>query len=141
MRRIRILGFAVAVLALAVAATSASAAEQGKGKKHKGRHAHGVVTKIDKDKDGGSFTVKITEHKKKDAAATAAPAETPPVEKTFKVTADTKFFKAPDKKGDEKQPAAFGDLKDGEHVVVSFEGDVAKEVTIHGRHHKKKAAA
>ena len=139
MRRTRLLGVALAVLALAVAASSASAAEQGKGKKNKGHHAHGVVTKID-HKDGDSFTVKIVERKKKGAAAAAEPAAAP-VEKTFKVTADTKFFKAPAEKGGEKQPATFADLKDGEHLVVAFEGDVATEVTIHAHHHKKKPTA
>ena len=140
MRRNRLLGVALAVLALAVAASSASADEAAKGKKQKGHHAHGVVTKID-HKDGDSFTVTITEHKKKGAATAAAEPAAAPVDKTFKVTADTKFFTAPAEKGGEKQPAAFADLKDGEHVVVAFDGDVAKEVTIHGRHHKKKAAA
>ena len=140
MRQTRIAGVVVAVLALAVAASSAQAA--AKVRKHKKEHAiEGVVKAVEKDKDGGKITVLVGEHHhhKKGGGATATAAAKPAVEKTVRVTADTKFTKVSGKKGAKEQTAGtFAELKDGDRVVIAALGDKAEEVKFHAGHHHKK---
>jgi hypothetical protein len=134
MRLVRTLFVAVVGLALVAAIPSAQAAEKGKGKKAHG--VKGVVAEVKKDgdKDSGTITLHIPEHKNKKTGA-VKPAE----DKTFKVTDATKFIEVSGKKGEKKEEAVtFAAVKDGEHVVVKFEGDTAVEVAIH--HHGKKKA-
>ena len=141
MLRSRLLGVVVAVLALAVAASSAQAA--GKGKKHKTVHAiHGVVKAVEKDKDGGKITVLVGEHAhhhKKGGSVTTTAAAKPAVEKTIKVTPETKFVSMSGKKGAKVETAAtFANLKDGDHVLIAAKGAKAETVTFSAGHHHKK---
>jgi hypothetical protein len=124
-----VLGMALALLALP------QVAEAGKGGKGKGRHGlHGVVTDVAKDKDGGTLTVKVHQHKKKGAAAPAAPEE-----KKFRITAATKIERVSGSKGArEHKPATLAELQKGEHVVVLAEqGNDAQTVLIVPAHKKK----
>lgn len=153
MSRIRTLGVAALALALAAMVSSTKAADENKKKDHGG--VHGVVLKVEKATDTtGSFTIKVEEKKAKDAAATTTEAKAGDAkgeEKTFMVTADTKFVKVAHKKKDaaaadakaeaEETPATFADLKEGEHVAVEATGDAATLVKIHGGKKAKKPAA
>jgi hypothetical protein len=136
MRITRVLGVVAVLLAFAC---FAQAAEKGKGKKKKTHTARGLVTEVkkDADKDEGTFTAKVGGKKAKgDKPAVEA------TEKTFKVTAETKFEKVEHAKKGEKpetKPATFADLHEGDHVVVVAVGDVAKEVKIEVAKKKKNA--
>lgn len=132
MRFIHTLLAAVAGLALVASAPSAQAA----GKAKKPHNVRGVVAEVkkDADKDSGTITVHIPEHKNKKTGEVKAAED-----KTFKVTTDTKFIEVSGKKGEQKQDTVtFAAAKEGEHVVVKVQGDTAVEVAIH--HGKKKAA-
>ena len=152
MRHIRSLLVLVAALALVLAASSAQAAEKGKAKHH-GHAVRGVVTMV--SPDGKSVTIKVTQHHKKGAAATAAPTEA--TEKTFAIKGETKYFfvsgrkgkakkgeaKAVVKKGENMKPATLADVKPGEHVVVvAIKGDakIAKVILIREKKAKKPVA-
>ena len=133
MRLIRTLFVVAAGLALVAATPSTQAAEDGK-KAKKEHHVKGVVAEIkkDADKDSGTITVKIPEHKNKKTGE-VKPAE----EKTFQVTDATKWLRVSGKKGAlDKDPITFGQVKEGEHVVLEVKGDVVVEGAIH--QHKKK---
>jgi hypothetical protein len=151
MIRVRTLGVAALALALAVMVSSTKAADETKKKEHAG--VHGVVVKIVKDTDKtGSFTIKQEEKNAKTAGTqtTAAKADVPAEETTFKVTADTKFTQVAHKKKDasaadakaepEGEAATFGDLKEGDVVVVEAKDGVALSVKFHTAHKKKPAA-
>ena len=130
MRLVRTLVVVVAGLALVAASPAAQAAEKGK----KGRHVKGVVAEVkkDADKDTGTITVKIPEHKNKKTGE-VKPAE----EKTFKVTDATKFVEVSGKKGDQKEETVtFAQLKEGEKATFTVKGDEVVEVKFHA---KKKA--
>ncbi len=150
MRPIRSLLVLVAALALVLAASSAQAAEKGKAKHH-GHAVRGVVTAVSTN----SVTIKVAQHHKKGAAATAAPTEA--TEMTFAINGETKYFfvsgkkgkkgeaKAEVKKGENMKPATFADVKQGEHVVVvAIKGDaknpVAKVILIREKKEKKPTA-
>jgi hypothetical protein len=141
MRLTRVLGVAVVVLAAACLAQADEPAKaKGKGKK-KAHPMHGVVTEVkkDKDKDEGTFTAKVGGKKANKKKGTPA---VEPTEKTFTVTAATKFEKVEHgKKGEkpEATPATFADLHEGDHVVITADGDVAKEVKIQVAKKKKDA--
>jgi hypothetical protein len=132
MRLIRTLVVAFVGLGLVAAAPSAQAKAE---KAAKGHHVHGVVSEVkkDADKDKGTFTVHIPEHKNKKTGETK-PAE----DKTFQVTEATKFIEVSGNKGETKEEAAtFAQLKEGEIAVVAFKGDEAVEVKFHAKHGKK----
>jgi hypothetical protein len=101
---------------------------------------HGVVVNVekDKDKDEGTLTI-LVRHKKKGEGGKAEEEK-----KTFKVTAETKFEKViregKDKNDVKREPAAFKDVHDGEHVAIVPEGgekNEAKLVEIRGKGKKK----
>jgi hypothetical protein len=131
MRRIRTLAVLVAVVALAVAASPAPAA----AKANKDHPVHGVIKTI--DKVGNTIIVTTGGHKNKKTGET-----TPVVEKTFKVTDATTFVKMTGEKGAETPTTLkFDDVKEGMHVAVTVNGDVAVSVTIGHHHHGKKKPA
>jgi hypothetical protein len=113
------------VLALAlVVAGGASAGQQDAEKGKKGMHpVHGVVTAVAKD----SITLKVKQGKKKGGGTT---------EKTFKLSADTKYetVKVTKVKGQKPQKetaaAAFGDLQTGKRVLIVPQGEAAAKVSI-----------
>lgn len=83
----------------------------------------GKLVKLDL-KDDGTGTINIESKKKDDPEVKKA---------TFKVTKETKVFKAGEKKGDKATPAEFKDLKEGQFVIVgAAEGaaDTAVSITI-----------
>ena len=139
MFRIHVLAAAAGVLAL-VAATSSVQAKAGAKKEHA---LHGVVVKVEKDadKDSGKITVKTGGMNKKTGV------EAPIVERTIRVTDATTFAKVSHKPGAvkgekgslETTPAVFGQLKDGDHVMIEVKAGAAVEVKFHGHHHKKTA--
>jgi hypothetical protein len=130
MRLVRTLVVVVAGLALVAASPAAQAAEKAK-KDHK---VNGVVEEVkkDADKDTGTITVKIPEHKNKKTGE-VKPAE----QKTFKVTDATKFVEVSGKKGDQKEETVtFAALKEGQKATFTVKGDDVVEVKFHV---KKKA--
>lgn len=129
------------LLAAVVAATlsvggSTVLADQGEKKKKAAAHAvHGTVVKVDAGQNGnGTITVKVAGKKAKGKAKAAAAGE-----RTIKVTANTKFEVLGKKKG--AAPAAFAQLKAGDHVVVTVTGGTAQKVQIAAKGKKAKKAA
>jgi len=133
--------FVAAGLVLVFAA-AASAAPQAKAQKKAAKPVQGVIESVEKDKAGGTITVKIQQKK----AAAAAPAQA--TEKKFQITEATKIEKAaaaPEgqkkaPKGTAGTPATFSDLSKGLQVAVTAKAgsDVAEKVTILGQAKKKK---
>jgi hypothetical protein len=124
----------VSVAVLALVCTAEAGPGKGRGKK-KEHGVHGLVEEVRKDKDNDEGTIELKVHAKKKGGAEEA------AEKTFKVTAATKFEKVKAHKKGEKpevEAATFADVRKGEHLSVKADGDVAKEVRILAHHHKKK---
>ncbi len=89
------------------------------------------------DKTGNTITVTTGGHKNKKTGET-----TPVVEKTFKLTGATTFVKMTGAKGAKTPtPVTLDDVKEGMHVAVTLNGDVAVEVKIGHHHHGKKKPA
>jgi hypothetical protein len=122
------------VLALVPSLASASVTldKAGKGSKKGDRHVRGKVVAVQKDsgKDTGTITVQVHQGKKKKTAANGGTAP-PPVEKTFKVTASTKFQVFQGKKGAVQQKdSSFGELQKGATVLILHNGDEATDVKV-----------
>ncbi len=130
MSAIRTLIVLVLVPSLASAAGALDTA--GKGSKKGGRHVRGKVVAVQKDggKDTGTITVQLHRGKKKKTAANGGTAPAP-VEKTFKVTASTKFQVFQGKKGAVRQKdSSFAELQKGENVLILHNGDEATDVKV-----------
>ncbi len=129
-----LLRLSFALIALCVFTFNADADDAAKAKGKKKVHtAVGVVkeVKADKDKDTGAITLTVQKKGKKGEKAPD------PEEKTFQVTEDTKIEIVAGKKGDQTtKPAKFKDIKEGDSLAVTLEGEVVKEIKIH---EKKKA--
>ncbi len=101
------------------ACTFAGAADEAKAKAKKGGVA-GLVTAVDKD----SITIKLGGKKKGSDSASDE-------EKTFKINESTTYQTV--SKGDngpETTDAKFEDVKKGEHVRITADGDVAQKIEI-----------
>jgi hypothetical protein len=128
-----LLSLSFALTALCVFSLTAGADDTAKPKAKKAQTANGVVkeVKAEKDRDAGELTLTIQKKGKKGEKAPD------PVEKTVKVPEGTKVEFVSGKKGEKTtKPATFKDLKEGERLTVTLEGDTAKEIRIH---EKKKA--
>ncbi len=124
-------------LVIALAGNARTATLDAGGKKGN-RPVHGKVVSVQKDAKGGSITIQVHHHKKKGAATTDA---TPPVEKTFQITANTKFQIVQGKKGAVSQKDAdISAVTKGEHVLIFHNGTEATEVKIVIKGKGKKAA-
>jgi hypothetical protein len=112
---------------------NASAAGADKGKKKNKKPVNGVVTAVERDKDGGTITVKVAAGKKQ--AATA-----PATEKKFTITKDTKFEKVSGKKAaTDAKSATFADLRTKSKVRITVQGtSTAKVVQFQDKGKKKK---
>jgi hypothetical protein len=131
----RVLKVAAVLAVAAMLASAMNAAAAAKAKKANKGPITGTITavKMDEGKDTGTFTVKVTPKQKKGDT-------TPPVteEKTFKVTAATKFASASGKGGAVEATAAkFADLAEGKTVVITANGETAENVTIQAAKKKK----
>jgi hypothetical protein len=135
----RLIHAALAIILVLCLAGVSGAAVTGKGGK-KGKHlVHGRVVSVQMDannKGSGTITVLVHHHKKGEKGGTAEA----PVEKTFKVSAGTKFTILSGKKGAVQQQAADASaLQKGDHVLISG-GTNATDVKIIRRGKGKKAA-
>lgn len=129
----RLLQVSLALVVLVGWSVSADAAGKGKGKGKKGaKPVNGVVVSVKQDegKDTGTLTVQVTAHKKKGQANT-----NPPVEKSFQISASTKFTNVEKVKGQKGQtqesPATLAGVKKGDRITVQATGDLASDVKIH----------
>ena len=130
-----LLRLSFALIALCVFTFNAGADDAAKAKGKKKVHpTNGVVkeVKADKDKDAGEVTLTVQMKVKKGEKAPD------PEEKTIKVPEGTKIEFVSGKKGEvTTKPATFKDIKEGETLTVTLEGDTVKEIKIR---EKKKAA-
>ena len=129
MKQLLSLGFTLVALCVF---TLTAGADDAKAKK--ATKINGVVkeVKADKDKDAGEVTLTVQMKVKKGEKAPD------PEEKTIKVPEGTKIEFVSGKKGEvTTKPATFKDIKEGERLVVTLEGDTVKEIKIR---EKKKAA-
>ncbi len=126
MRSLKVL-LALALVLCFVA--TADAADKKKKKKGKGVRGAISAVKQDEGKETGSITIKAGKKGEK-------------VEKTFKVTAETKIQVVTGKKKERKvSEGKFSDLTVGKVVVVVAEEEVAKTVRVVGGGKKKKKKA
>jgi hypothetical protein len=124
MRNLLCLGLALAAL-FAFAFTAV--ADDAKNKAKKAPKVAGVISdvKAGTDKDTGEITLTIQKKAKKGETAPE------PEKKTIKVAEATKVELVSGKKGETTTTAgSFKDLKNGEHVSVTLDGDTAKDITI-----------
>ena len=129
----QLLSLCFALAALCVFTLPASA-DDAKAKAKKATKINGIVkeVKADKDKDAGEVTLTVQMKVKKGEKAPD------PEEKTIKVPEGTKIEFVSGKKGEvTTKPATFKDIKEGETLTVTLEGDTVKEIKIR---EKKKAA-
>jgi hypothetical protein len=109
-----------------LAGNAGAAVMAGKGAKKEKHPVHGqvVAVQMDGNKTSGTITVLVHHHKK---SATAAA----PVEKTFKVSASTKFEIVKGKKGAVAQQATdVNAVQKGQHIFLFHNGDEATDVKI-----------
>ena len=108
-------------------ATAGDDDAKAKGKGKKGA-VPGVVQSVDKD----TITVKVHQRKKGSGSGS-------PEEKTFKIgTSTTVELVSKGDNGLEKKDAKVDDLKAGQRVRITLDGDTAKEIDILGTGKKKK---
>lgn len=126
-----------ALVVVALVPYIAGAAESTTAAKKDKNFVQGYVVSVQKDGDKvGSITVRLKAKKK--AASTAAP-----VEKTYKVTANTKFTVISGKKGAVQQAEGdFSKVQAGGRVVLVHNGSEATDVKVlkKGKGKKKKNA-
>jgi hypothetical protein len=110
------------------------AAEAAKAAKKNKNIVQGYVVSVEKGVTGeGSITLRL-KAKKKQAAADATP-----VEKTYKLTTNTKFTIVAGKKGAVQEKAADASrLQKGDHIVLFHNGAEATDVKILKKKAKKK---
>ena len=98
----------------------------------RGTHpVHGKVVSIQKNAGAGTgtLTIMVHHHHKKGSTTTGTPQ--PNVEKTFTITAGTKFELISGKKGNvTRQDAGFANLQQGQHVLIFHSGTEATDVKI-----------
>jgi hypothetical protein len=115
-------------LALVVCLTSTTRAADNANGAKKGKHLiHGQVVSVQMDANNkGAATITVLVHHHKKGATNTAP-----VEKTFKVSAGTKFELVQGKKGAVQQNAAdVTTMQKGDHVLISHSGTDATDVKI-----------
>jgi hypothetical protein len=133
MRNLLCLSSALAALLVFVFTAGADGAP-AKDKSKKMPTVRGVIAEVmaEKDKDAGEITLTI---QKKTKPGEKAPE---PEKKTIKVPEGTKVELVTGKKGETTTTAgSFKDLKTGEHVSVTLDGDTAKEFKIRVKGKKK----
>ncbi len=128
----------VLAISLGLALTAhATAGDKAKGK-GKGKHGiAGVVQSVDKD----SVTVKIMQHKKKKGSGSGSGSASGAEEKTFKLSGSTKFdtlSHTKGQKGVETKDAKLEDVKAGQRIRITADGDTAQKIDILGEAKKKK---
>jgi hypothetical protein len=124
------------LVVLALLPCMVGAAEAGKGAKKNKNIVQGTVVSVQKAdaKGEGSITLRLRTKKKQ------ASAPSTPVEKTFKVTANTKFEVIAGKKGNVQKAAGdFSKVQKGGRVLVFVNGAEATDVKLlkHGKVKKK----
>jgi hypothetical protein len=112
-------------LAGCLAAPATAAVVGGTGKGHK-NVVHGKVVSVQMDANKGTGTVTIlVQHHKKNSTGAA------PVEKTFKLSASTKFELVQGKKGSVQQSSSdVSAVQKGEQVLIFHNGGDATDVKI-----------
>jgi Skp family chaperone for outer membrane proteins len=134
MRNLLCLGLALAALFVFAFTAGAADGTKAKEKSKKAPTVRGVIAnlKAEKDKDAGEITVTI---QKKAKQGEKAPE---PEKKTIKVPEGTKVEMVSGKKGETTTTAgSFKDLKTGERISVTLEGDMAQEIKIRVKGKKK----
>jgi hypothetical protein len=134
MRNLLCLGLALAALFVFAFTAGATDGPKAKDKAKKAPTVHGVIADVnaEKDKDAGEITLTIQKKAKQGEKAAE------PEKKTINVPEGTKIEVVSGKKGETTTTAgSFKDLKTGERVSVTFEGNTAKEIKIRVKSNKK----
>lgn len=88
----------------------------------------GNITKVEKNKDTVVLVVDVTAKKKGDSATT-----TEKTEKKFTITSSTKIEKVSGKKDSQTHSdAKLEDLKEGQAITITVNGDKVEKVEING---------
>jgi hypothetical protein len=124
---LRLAGIATVALLLLLGTSTAQAA------KNKALHTvHGTVVDVQRANGNAGGTVTVKVKRKNKGAATAVE-----VERKFRVTATTRTEFVQGKKGAPQHIlATFGDVHNGELVVLVARGDHAEKIAIHRKGNK-----
>jgi hypothetical protein len=117
---------AVALVSYLAAPAHAAALGGKKAGKKKDRPTYGQIISMETDAKTGTGTVTVRLHQKTKSATAS-----PPVEKTFKTTSDTKYGLVVGRKGAVKQSTTTAStLKKGDNVLVFAKGTDATDVKV-----------